>query len=382
VADPPRRVWRDWALVAGVAVGGIAEAVFRNDTAFKGLGVGWRVLSVAVLLATLPYALLIRRTQPLRALLVAFLPTLAHGVVMRIVEDGPSRGALSTSAIVLVAAYAVYRWGSGRDGLRGAPVLLTALVVGNLTGASSVGDVIGGSIVLAVPVLAGLEVRYLQASRARTLGEAQAREREVLSRERESLARELHDTVAHHVSAIVVQAQAGQAVASSDPQRAIGVLHVIEEEAARTLEEMRAIVDVLRAGADADLAPLHGLDDLDGLRRIGSDQMRVSVDIAANLGEVSPVVGAAIFRIAQESVTNAVRHARQATQAQVVVSRTDTGVRVAVVNDGAPAGPRGSGFGLQGMAERAALLGGRLEAGPLAAGGWQVAADLPSTMGG
>lgn len=370
VPDAPRRVWRDWVLVGAVAVGGVAEAVLRTDAALGELAVGWRIASVAVLLGTVPYALLIRRTHPLRALVVAFVPTLAYGAMMRVVHHRPSSGALNTSAVVLVVAYALYRWGSGRDGLRGVVVMLAALVVGNLSGSGDVGDVIGGSVTLAVPVLAALTIRYRRTARARALGEAQARERE-------ALARELHDTVAHHVSAIVVQAQAGQAVAVSDPSRAVGVLALIEEEAARTLEEMRVIVHALRAGAAAELAPLHCLDDLDGLRRIGGASMRVSVHVDPALGELSPAVGAAVFRIAQESVTNAVRHARRATQTQVQVAATDAGVRVSIVDDGAPATPSGGGFGLQGMAERAALLGGRLEAGPRPGGGWQVVAELP-----
>lgn len=370
VADPPRRVWRDWVLVALVVGGGLAESALRTDAAFRGLAVGWRIASAAVLLSTLPPALLMRRTRPWRALLIAFLPTLAFGAVMRLVEDEPSRGALHTSAVVLVVAYALYRWGSGRDGLRGIGVLLVALVVGNLTSAHNVGDVIGGTVTLAVPVLAGLAVRYLRVARARALSEAQARERE-------AIARELHDTVAHHVSAIAVQAQAGQAVAASDPRRAIEVLPLIEEEAARTLEEMRSIVDALRAGATAETAPLHGLRDLDSLRRIGG-AIQVSVQVDPDLGPLSPAVGAAVFRIAQESVTNAVRHAPLATRAQVCVVSTGAGVRVSIVNDGAPVGAGVGGFGLQGMAERAALLGGRVEAGPRPDGGWQVVADLPT----
>lgn len=102
------------------------------------------------------------------------------------------------------------------------------------------------------------------------------------------------------------------------------------------------------------------------------------MQIDPDLGPLSPAVGAAVFRIAQESVTNAVRHARRATRAQVCVVSTGAGVRVSIVNDGAPVGAGVGGFGLQGMAERAALLGGRVEAGPRPDGGWQVVADLPT----
>jgi signal transduction histidine kinase len=367
-------VWRDWVLVAVGAITAVLEAVLRSDAAFDDVALGWRVATVVVWMATMPFALLNRRTRPLLSTLVAFVPTLVFGAVTRLVHDEPTAG-LNISAVVVIVAYALYRWGSGRDGMRGAVVLAGALIVGNLTDAGSVGDVIGGSFALAVPVLLGLSIRFGRSARSRALSEAQAGERA-------AIARELHDTVAHHVSAIAIQAQAAQAIAAGDPARAIAVLPVIEEAAARTLEEMRSIVGRLRAGDAAELAPLHGIVDVARLSSGSYDHpgstIGVIVAVDPSIVDVPPTIGAAVYRIAQESVTNARRHARGATRADVHVTSTAAGIRVSVTDDGArTAAPTGQGFGLTGMAERARLLGGTFTAGPSPDGGWQVVAELP-----
>jgi len=197
--------------------------------------------------------------------------------------------------------------------------------------------------------------------------------------ERERLARELHDTVAHHMSAIAIQAQAGRFVAQTGSlEGATEALEVIEEEASRTLSEMRSIVSVLR-GPDAPvaMAPQHGMADIETLASsVGSPP--VTITGAENLDAVSDAVGAAAYRIAQESITNARRHARNATSVDVLLEDVADGVQLTISDDGDPASASGQhGFGLIGMNERATLLGGSLEAGPAAGGGWVVRAILP-----
>lgn len=380
VPDPPARVGRDWTLIGVAAVVGVLEATLRTDAEWVALPVGWRVASVVVFLATLP-ALLVRRTHPLAATIVSFGVSIGFGVAGSVTLDSGLTG-LTSGAVMLVTAYALYRWGSGRHGAIGAVVLLAAGVVGMWADSAGPSDVIGGFIVLCAPVEIGLIVRYRHAAQERAIAEA-------TSRERTELARELHDTIAHHVSAIAVQAQAGRAVAAADPERALAVLAVIEDTAKEALGEMRTMVRTWRAGADADLTPRQGLADLDGLARHRPGELRVEVDVDGGLGPVDQVVGTAVYRIAQESVTNATRHARRATRVVVRVARHGDRVRLTVADDGAGAGRAdggavgadgdGFGYGLIGMAERAHLLGGQLTAGPAAGGGWLVTADLPAT---
>jgi signal transduction histidine kinase len=185
--------------------------------------------------------------------------------------------------------------------------------------------------------------------------------------------------VGHHVSAIVIQAQAGRALAASNPDRALATLETIEDTASRTLEEMRAMVGLLRDGADPDFAPQPGLADIQQLARSVGGWPRVHVQVAGDFAKLSPGVGVALYRIAQEAVTNAVRHARDSTRITVHLADEDEQVRLTVRDDGAANGTGRTppGYGLVGMAERASLLGGTLQAGPDPDGGWTVDAVLP-----
>ncbi|MFV0309240.1 MAG: sensor histidine kinase [Desertimonas sp.] len=372
VPDPPARVWRDWALVGAATLGAALEVIVRRDEAWTGLGIGWRIAAVVTFAVSVPPALLMRRTHPLAAMYVGFLPNLVYGTVTAAAEG--SFGGLTATSVVLVVPYALFRWGSGRDGAIGALVMIAIAIAGNATDPTVNGsDWIGGFVVMAIPVLAGLAVRYRTAGRDRAMAE-------IKSREREELARELHDSVAHHVSAIAIQARAGRAVGTTDPARALDILRVIEEAASSTLAEMRAIVTTLRDGDGADLAPRRGVADLRALAGTAPSGLRIAVEVDEQLGPLEPAIDTAIYRIARESATNAVRHARHASQVRVAVGPDGDGVCLHVVDDGSGAiAPTadGVGHGLLGMAERAHLVGGHLDAGPTATGGWRVLARLP-----
>ena len=351
VPPPPRRVWRDWVLFALVAVLVVVEGVFTPDLVNP-------LLSTAVVLAVTP-TLLWRRTQPLWMLCIVLLPI---DIVLPVAS-------LTTSLFLMVIVYALFRWASGRDLVIGSVLVLASLSLTFVRGGGLL-ELVGGFALLLMSVLLGMAFRYRAGARLRLLDR-------IRMHEREQLARDLHDTVAHHVTAIAIRAQAGTAVAPHDPSAAQDALRVIETEAAKTLRELRSMVRVLRDGETAELAPSPGLGDIAQLA--GTTPGGVVVEVAVSETEVSipPPVAAAVFRIAQESVTNALRHARHLTRVEVVAVADETGVRLSVVNDGDLAAPPAPGFGLIGMSERAALLGGTCEAGPRPDGGWTVTATLP-----
>jgi signal transduction histidine kinase len=355
--DPPARVWRDWALLAVIVVAAVLESIFREDLVWVPAGL---IVCVGVAV-TLPW----RRTHPLLVTLIVFGGILLLDSLARLIDGEPT---LYTAVYVLVIPYALFRWGSGRDATIGMAFILGGAVISELL-LGNVADAIASVPFLMLPAALGATVRYRASSRLR--------EREQITlREREQLARELHDTVAHHVSAIAVRAQAGRTLAASRPAAAVEALEVIEDAASRTLTELRAIVGALRNGAEPDLVPQRGVADIARLAGT-TDGPRLDVELSGDLDGLRPMVGAAIYRIAQESITNAVRHARHATQIAVRVSGEDDCVRLVVRDDGDATAAAPAGYGLAGMSERAALLGGTLEAGPSSDRGWTVTAVLP-----
>jgi signal transduction histidine kinase len=356
-------VWRDWALIAVIMTTATLEFVLRDDVAWR--PVAW-LLAVGV-----AFALLWRRSHPLAVVAVAFGGgTLVHVAALIGGREGVG---LNTSLYVVLFPYSLFRWGSGRETVIGVPIILVAFVIGIASDFTGYGEAALAGVVVMFPAAVGAAVRYRVVSRMRELDQ-------VKLRERAELARELHDTVAHHVSAIAIRAQAGRLLGRSDQAAAVDALAVIEEEASRTLAEMRTMVGGLRDGESAELGPQPGVADLERLARSVGDGPRVVVDRSGDLDDLRPSVGVAIFRIAQESVTNAIRHARHATRVEVGVAGDEDCVRVTVHDDG-DAGPSrpssGGGYGLVGMTERAVLLGGSLEAGPGPGNGWTVSAVLP-----
>jgi signal transduction histidine kinase len=360
--DAPVRVWRDWALLAAGLSGVVLEIALRKD-------IVW--LPVAVVLAVWLCVLTMwRRTRPLAMVALAF-GAMVLLAVASLVADPQVPVGLYTGVVVLVLVYALPRWGSGREVALGGALILASFPLLASTDGSPAGEQVVGFAFLLLPAVIGASVRFQATARQRQL-------EQVRSRERERLARELHDTVAHHVSAMVIRAQAGQVVAGTDPAAAVDALEGVEEEGARTLEEMRAIVAALRNdGPIAELAPPAGVADLQRLVRAPGGRLRVDLGLDGELDALPPAVDAAIYRIVQESVTNAMRHAVDATEVVVRVTGEPQRVRVTVRDNGARAGKGRGGYGLAGLRERAALLGGELRAGPGADQGWCVEAELP-----
>jgi signal transduction histidine kinase len=358
IPDPPPPTRWDWALVGAVAAVAVVEGVLRTDLP-GGLG------AVVVIVALAP-TLLWRRSRPLAAVAVAFV--VAAGAVVVTGEQSD----LVASAAMLALPYALYRWGSGRDAATGTMIILGSIAVTMVVVDAGPADVLGSIAVVGAAMALGAAMRYRSRARAREL-------EQVTLHERERLARDLHDTVAHHVSAIAIRAQAGLAASAADPAVATDALRVIEAESTRTLAEMRAMVRVLRRGDDADLVPVPTLADIAGLARDLHGGPAVTVELDGDVDDLPEPVAAAIYRLAQEAVTNALRHARHATRVRVRVTADDASVRLHVDDDGRAVGRTvpGRGYGIAGMVERASLLGGTCDVGPGPEGGWVVEAVLP-----
>lgn len=360
--NAPARGPRDWALVAVLICWSVVDVALRQDLAPRPL----LLLAALAVLGPLPW----RRTHPLVAVAVAFSAWTIVDVVR--ILTGSHGVLLNSMSAALILAYALFRWGSGREAAIGLGVILLWLPITNAADLVSLWEGIAtyGFFLLAAAL--GAAIRYRAKIRVRDIDQAKARERE-------QLARELHDTVAHHVSGIAIQAQAGRAVAASHPERAVEALAVIEDAATRTLTELRAIVGVLRASQDTEFAPQPGVAEVEQLATDGQTRPCVEVTLSGEFDDLSPAVEAAIYRLAQESITNARRHARHATQVTVAVTGDADRVRLTIDDDGSsgPGGRAPAGYGLVGMRERASLLGGTFHAGPAAERGWRVEAVLP-----
>ncbi|MGV3625847.1 MAG: sensor histidine kinase [Archangium sp.] len=307
--------------------------------------------------ACIAAALVFRRSHPLAATGFAFSVATVTTVVRH--HFGWAELAPASSIAVLALVYSLTRWGSRREVLVGAAFVamtwLTSLLSGEMKNAE---EIIGSAVVLILPGTIGGVVRFRDEAQVSALENAR-------SLEREHLARELHDSVAHHVTAITLQAQAARAVIDVSPSDAKNALKAIEDESKRTLLELRSIVGTLRD----ERAPTAGLNELLQLK---SGFVKVEVNAAG----LSPVMERALFRLAQEAVTNATKHARNATCVNVRVTSTGELVHFEAEDDG-ELSRRGDGFGLVGMKERVTLLGGTFEAGPLRERGWRVRAVIP-----
>ncbi|MFF9131922.1 sensor histidine kinase [Streptomyces sp. NPDC014806] len=213
------------------------------------------------------------------------------------------------------------------------------------------------------------------------LAAAEARAADLAVRNR--LARELHDSVGHALSAVTLQASAARRVLDSDPEFVREALAAIEDTTRRTVGELDAVLGVLRAGDAPGTAPAPTLAaDLDGLlRRTGAGGLRVRADIRVDPAALPDLVSREAYRIVQEGLSNALRHAGAGTPVAVRIASGGAHLEITVTNplDGAPvpAARPGGGHGLRGIADRARLLGGTAEAGR-ADGAWRLHVRLPT----
>jgi signal transduction histidine kinase len=250
--------------------------------------------------------------------------------------------------------------------------------------------------VLVVTLVFGPMLGEWQRTRNAYLGELHAaaarseadRERDVRAAqlaERAHLARELHDVVAHHVSMMVVQAEAGASSAAAstdtDVSGAVAAFDAIAANGRRTLGELRTLLDVLRTDRSdrAPTAPQPGIDAVDALvRQAQATGMSISLSIRGERRPLPPAVDLSAYRAVQEGLTNVVKHGEGA-HADVSICFEPGNVRISVVDDGAGGTPTAApGHGLDGLRERVRLLEGTMTAGPRPTGGFELSVALPA----
>jgi signal transduction histidine kinase len=301
------------------------------------------------------------------------------------------------SIILFGPLIAMYTVGTERD--RKTTVLAAVITAAVLFAASQFAagatnfwpNLVGSAAIIAVAAAIGDATRtqraYLAAVEQRAFEAERTREEEARRRvdeERLRIARELHDVVAHSLSIIAVQSGAAAHVIDSDPAQARRSLDAIRVTSKEALDELRAMLGVLRAEGDADapLAPVPGLARIEDLvqpvRDAGYD---VDVVTEGSLADVPTLVDSSAYRVVQEALTNVVRHAGPCA-VNVAVVRDAGSLAVSVEDDGrglpAPSSAETTaGHGLAGMRERVQALGGTFEAGPRTGGGFSVHAEIP-----
>jgi len=340
------------------------------------------LLAPAALLATLPLAARIR--LPLPSFVATFTGLFAIG---RISDEFDQ----NTATLVVVFVFALYSLGAntrGRAAWVAVPLVLACIAAFVTDDGDSFrwGDVAFATMLVGGPWAAGLALRLRrQSERHLTLRtvelerEREEKARAAVAEERARIARELHDVVAHAISVVVLQARGGRRMLAQAPEESEEAFTTIERTAEQALAEMRRLLGLLREG-DEDLlhAPQPSLARLEALAtRVRASGLPVEVTVEGEPVELPPGVDVSAYRIVQEALTNALKHAGPA-RAHVLVRYGDGAVEVEVADDGRGNGVGGgSGHGLVGIRERVAVYGGDFAAGSGPDGGYAVRARLP-----
>ncbi len=364
--------------------------VFEAADAQSGLwrGPGVPLLALPAGLAFI-VALAWRRRFPLPVLALAMVP-------LGLAWTGPQMAPGSYTYALLIALYSVGAHARGRTALLGAlgvAVVVAVAVIADLPLIRGPGDV--GFLVLVIvgPWAAGVAVGRLRERERGIARHALELERDrdehvrtATKAERARIARDLHDVVAHAISIIVVQARGGRHIAASDPARARAAFDTIESLGGQALTEMQRMLEMLREG-ESDQSPPAPQPSLRSVavlaRQVTEAGMPVEVTIDGGPIDLPAGIDVSAYRIVQEALTNALKHAGPAT-VEVRIRYGSDAVAVEVLDSGrGPGSPRAaeSGHGLVGMRERARLYGGSVEAGPRAEGGFAVRAQFPLGRG-
>jgi signal transduction histidine kinase len=365
---PARSIWLEVALALFSSATVVLGAATPESGVVPDLALGLGALLLALLL------LVFRRRAPL---------------IPFAVSAALSAASPAVTAGMMLTSYAVGRYVQ-RWPVRIAAALVGAAAVLQPWALHSLNEWVGGiggfAIVVVLPGALGIwqrtRVQLLDALRERAVRAESERElmaREAVLSERTRIAREMHDAVGHRVSLMVLQAGAIE-MAARDSARVEDLAQNVQNAGRQALDELRRMVGVLRGSEvdeDAPLGPQPGLDDVPRLIDHACEA-GMTVELRGDLPAVDPAVGRAAYRIVQEALTNAGKHAPGA-RVCVTVERPPGELVVQVVNGaGGAAAPVSGGFGLVGLAERVRTLGGRLSAAPRLDGGFAVEAVLPT----
>ena len=368
------------ALIVAFAVEGALEVALRQDAADAPTLTPW-VAVPGIALVVLP--LLARRRFPFAAPAATWLVASVLSFV-----DGRLVGFSASSSIAGLAA--AFLLGNLRDGTKARAGLAVVLVGASLVIYNgpdfSTAELVFTPILFGIGWLAGfaLRERVDQAEAAEARAQQAERERETAARiavaeERARIARELHDIVAHAVSVMVLQVGAvrhGLPEELADDREALGG---VERTGRTALTEMRRLLGAMRrAGDGVDLSPQPGLDRLDSLLdEVGRAGLPVQLHVEGDAAPLPRAVELSAYRIVQEGLTNALKHAR-ASQADVTVRYAPGELRLEVRDDGVGVvSSDGLGHGLVGIRERVKIYGGEMSAGALPEGGFVLSARLP-----
>ena len=378
------------AVDAFIALGLTALSILAIAGGARDLGSYDPLSLVLLVLTTLP--LLVRRRWPMAVFIVCFGATMGHAAL--------AREQLSTTLGFLVALFTV---GERKDRrTSGITALIAAVIVAIIIAwRASLPAGLSGLVQTELAILAtwvlgtwsrerGLRLGTAEERAARLEQEREERDRRAVADERERIARELHDVVTHHVSVIVIQAGAAERALDKRPDDARTAIEAIDRTARQALTDMRRMLGILgRAspaggageGGGENLAPMPGLDRLgELLERVRAAGTPVELSVTGERRPLDPGVELSAYRIIQEALTNAMRHAPGA-RTSVAVGYGPSSLDIRVDDEGrrsnVAAEPQpGSGRGLIGMRERVAVFGGEFEAGPTERG-FRVTARLP-----
>jgi signal transduction histidine kinase len=369
------------ALVVGVAL----AAHLGDDSSvaeYREPDPAWWTLLI-VLCGTVP--IYWRRRQPL----VAGLVVVSAEVIGQLIGLG---GAAFLGAVVAVYSIGAHAHGVRRTRTMAAITFMVVglFVIGWIDGLSLLDEFVSTGVILVTAFVVGDNLRRRREHVADLAERAERAEREQgllaerrVAAERTRIARDLHDVVAHSVSVMVIQAAAARRNLATSPESAAEALEAIEATGRQTMTELRAILGVLRADSvDPAFAPQPSLAGLDALT--AGDELPVELTVEGDLRTVPESVSVTSYRLVQEALTNVRRHAGTVNSVAVRVAVGERDVTIEVADNGRGAGVAASpdGFGIIGMRERVAAVGGTFEAGPRPGGGWRVRAVLPLDAGG